>query len=118
MDELVDHDVFHASIPLYTVANRSAVDRFGLLRALPAITFAPYGNSLPLFTDTDLAERFLVELNDKSLGVVELRTKKAVRETALFLQRQGVSYAAVDCSGVAGGARFYPLQEIIDAASD
>lgn len=59
-DEAFDADEFVLHLPLWTIANKKICEEKGLTPAIATFITPEFGRFVPLFSDNDLAVRFMV----------------------------------------------------------
>jgi hypothetical protein len=110
MDEPFDPDKVLITLPLYTVSQRSG----GVIWADHADPTDPL---LPLFTDQDLAERFIAARGLAAEAVAKPIAAENTAEVLEALSKQGFRRVALDPSGRSGErVRVLPLRAIIAGA--
>jgi hypothetical protein len=108
---------FLIQLPVWTIADVAICQAKGLEPAIAIFSAPEIGKILPLFTDEDLAKRFLETVPVPGKSRVWLRTMKAVRAVIAGWYKAGVGHVGIDMSFASGGSisgRFYPCQELLD----
>lgn len=121
MSEIQSDDfVFLARYPLFTIVNKAAFYKHGLSLSIIKTNATDVGFFLPIFTDEDLAGRFIDATIEKSLRcrhmLVALKTPNALRAIANHLKTLGCNHVGLDVSfiGQRITGRFYPTDEFLE----
>lgn len=110
--------------PLFTVANKAAIHKYGLPPAIIKPRTDEHGLFFPLFTDEDLATRFIEATTKRKLRrtftVVELLTINSLHAIAEFLESQGCRYVGLDVSffGRQPQGQFIPIREFLEECQE
>ena len=105
----VDPGRFVADLPVWLIVSQGFLTGGPLD---PLVTTADVGQVLQVFTDEDLASRYIQE--QKMSGVVPLpvRTPAALRQLLEDFEKAGGGHVGIDAGQ--GRARLYAVQEILD----
>jgi hypothetical protein len=107
---------FYADYPLWTLHDVTLEKKVGEggKSGIPQINFPTIGAVLALFTDTDLAKRFLDETHRSGLSILGLKDPEALLKIAEYFQKRGVKHVAIDISTKPPSAAIHPIGEFID----
>jgi len=97
-DELPELDTFVAEFPVWSVVDEAIFRRDGLIPALPKLFTPEDGAIFALFTDDDLAKRFVERLPLPGKVPVKLITPGALRVILTELQCMGCKNVGIDPS--------------------
>jgi hypothetical protein len=117
-DGTLEPGKFYADYPLWTLHDEALEKKRGIggKGGIPQINFPKIGAVLAIFTDVDLANRFLEEAGGPVMSPVALRKPEDLLSIAEHFQREGVEYVAIDISVKPPGAVLHPIGEFIDDA--
>jgi hypothetical protein len=110
-------DVFFATFPVWTVVD---AEQFrgtqNIVRSLPVIGSDELGKFFPVFTDDDLAKRFIEDWPLPGKAPLQLITPRALWDVLTELKPLGCGHVGIDVSlrpTIRG--RFYPISEVLEA---
>lgn len=113
-DDLDSLDVFRFKLPVWILARR---DDPGIIRAMQTVL---YGELLAIFTDEDLAQRFIEDAGIGDLTPGAIARKGQMLTLLSWCQQKGIQYVGIDCPTAANPrketGRYPPIQKVIDAA--
>jgi hypothetical protein len=111
------HDVFRFSLPVWTIVIDSEMHR-GLPGAVSVMESPIYGLLLALFTDEDLASRFIEDAGPESRSPLRISDRRQLRALLEAFVLIGVSHVGIDCPPLANPrnetGRYPTIQQIID----
>lgn len=117
MEELFDSEIFLAHLPVFTIVRKADFHKFGLIQSIPKTIAEPHGTFLPLFTDTDLADRFRASLyggRAKAHPMVSLNSLNALGQVVAALQQVGCKYVGIDVTlGQNPRGQFVPIDSFL-----
>src|SRR5690349_12077699 len=96
-DGTLEPGKFYADYPLWTLYD-AALAKLGMPSGVPQINPRGMPPLLAVFTDADLAERFITALGRPDVKPLALRNPKAVLDVAEHFQKAGVQHVAIDIS--------------------
>jgi hypothetical protein len=118
-DEPAD-DTFVFSLPVWILAAADTVLPVGLPLAVKVMKSDKHGNLLGLFTDEDLAKRFIEEEGMPNTAACKVSLKSEFLNLLYRFQHGGVKYVGIDCPTRANprreAGRFPRLEDVIAAA--
>ncbi len=104
----------YADYPLWTLVDETLHNTLGMPGGVPKINFPTKGPVLAIFTDLDLAERFLRETQHGSVKPLALLIPEAVLKIAEYFEKAGVKLVAIDIGVNPPSAHLYPIEEFLD----
>lgn len=105
---------FYADYPLWTLYDEALDKRLGMPGGVPKINPPGMKPMLAIFTDPDLAQRFIDDLQRPDTKPLALPTPKAVLMIAEYFQKSGVENVGIDISFHPPGMQLHPIEEFID----
>src|SRR5262245_24537974 len=117
MPDIPDSDQgFLFTLPVFVLVDASLLTTTNLNDAIRTYEIDDRTNCLALFTDLDLAARFIHEERLTGRRPWEIATADELMDLLLHALRRGVSEVALDLSGRRG--RFVSLQSLLSAVAD
>lgn len=113
-------EVFVADYPLWIIVDRARYEKAGVPIGISKFVAQELGATLPVFTDDDLADRFL---DDWQTPVVKMKlaieTQDLLYSILKELEKAGCQHVGVDISIFTGKltGRFHPIREFIEDLS-
>lgn len=105
-------DEFLFRIPVWAIVNIANFQAKGLLSSIVTAKSPEVSDFLLMFTDDDLAKRFIEDNQASGCAPVEIKTEQALRSILIDLKKNGLAHVGIDVSNSKG--RFYPIGDIID----
>jgi hypothetical protein len=107
---------FLFTLPVFVILDPTLLGTTGIHEAIRMYEIDDRLNCLALFTDLDLAARFIQEEQLSHRRPWEVTTPTELMELLLHALRRGVSEVALDLSGRRG--RFVSLQSLLNAVAE
>jgi hypothetical protein len=105
---------FYADYPLWTLYDEALDKKLGMPGGVPRINPPGKPPLLAIFTDADLARRFIEDLRRPDVQPLALPNPKAVLVIAEHFQKEGVQYVGIDISFHPPGMQIHPIGEFIE----
>jgi hypothetical protein len=120
-EELPSHDDFFCTLPVWTVIDPEEFKQAGVPASIKLLNSPKFGLLLGLFTDEDLALRFIEDVGLTGRTTFKISAKEQLLDTLSSFKVIGVKYVGIDCPALASPrnetGRYPTLQQVIDAAS-
>jgi hypothetical protein len=113
-DGTLSPERFEADYPLWTLYDSALDKRLGMPGGVPLINPPGMGTLLAVFTDADLAKRFIEDLRRPDVIPLALREPKALLKIVEYFQQRGVANVGIDISFHPPGMQLHPIGEFID----
>ena len=115
-DEAGEPEKFLIQLPVWVVADKERLQTFGLTPSVVTAGSPEVGDFVPLFTDEDLVQRFMVANPHPNATRIPLANGKALRVILTAWCRQGVNNVGIDITITPDGrisGRFYPTDTVL-----
>jgi hypothetical protein len=103
--------MFYADYPLWTLYDAALGQGKAGIPQINGPNMEPF---LAIFTDVDLAKRFIEDLRRPDVEPVALREPKAVLAILEHFQQKGIKHVGLDFSFHPGGVHLHPIGEFIE----
>jgi hypothetical protein len=111
---LLEAGKFYADYPLWTLYDEALAKKLGMPGGVPRINPPGMGPLVAIFTDVDLAKRFIEDLRRPDVTPLALPNPKAVLAVAEHFQKAGVEHVGLDISFHPPSMQIHPIGEFID----
>jgi hypothetical protein len=114
--DLIDPEAFVFGFPVWTVADGEKHGQRGFPTSIVLLTVLNKGDVMAVFTDVDLARRFIEEMPLPGKVPVELLTEEDLRAILSEFQRIKGDYVVFDVSARPQlRGRFCPVKQLLDS---
>ncbi len=110
---MAEEALFYADYPLWTLYDEALAQRLGMPDGIPILNPPGVGTMLPLFTDVDLAQRFIEDARRPDVTPLAIREPLGLLAIVEHFQRKGIQHVGIDLSLHPGGVQLHPIGDFI-----
>jgi hypothetical protein len=115
-DDLPAPEKFYADYPVWTLYDEALAKKHGMPGGVPRINPPGMKPVLAIFTDEDLAKRFIEDLRRPDVKPLALQHPRDLLAVAEHFEKAGVEHVAIDISFHPPGMQLHPIREFISDA--